>query len=612
VDGLCKACLTTANCGLNQYCNGNKKCKDQVPVGVPCSANQQCLSGDCSDPLPGTNLRFCLCVANADCTGDLQYCAGDGGCAECLKDSQCTGSGGEQYCTSDNSCALKLPLGAPCGEDAGCQSGACLVTTIGICVECESNSQCDTTTEYCSNTSCVSKLPVGAPCGGDASCESAFCEAIFTGNPVKVCKCTADEQCPGADLCVDGACDACGLDTDCQAGEYCSDSNTCVAKMPVGGPCSSGDTCLSGNCKLLVGQLLKTCTCSVNSDCTDPSKPLCKNDDTICVECKTATDCDTGDYCTSDKTCAAKQPVGGLCSKNAGCLSGDCTQQPGTNISFCHCASDSDCAGEVCDTSSGACEECTGDGDCGNGEYCSTTSQECNPKKPLGVPCGVDDSSCLSGHCAGALLSVCVECESDGHCGNDEYCSSNSCAGQKVVGLPCGDDDECTSGSCEALFAGGVKLCQCTNDGQCPNVCDENTGFCEECLVNSHCDTGEFCSSSDECEAKLSVGQPGCSVNSDCLSNNCEQIIAGVALNHCVCTSDSQCESDPKTEDECKESTGSCVECTSSTHCSNTQYCKSNDCIAKLPDGVPCSTNTSCLSGKCEDFLPGIGPKVCK
>jgi len=194
--------------------------------------------------------------------------------------------------------AMKLTVGSPCTDAAGCASGHCVDAV-------------------CCDTDCS-----GGVVGDCWSCAVAF----------------------GASL--DGTCE--GLSgTDCDDGVYCNGTETCAAGVcgaPNGDPCSANlgddDTDCSESCN------------EAMSDCSaaDPNGALCASGgsclDDVCILAY-------GASCTADVECETDHCVDGVC-----CVSADCTPYRCGTVGGCSTSCDSvrDCADGYLCTASQTCE----------------------------------------------------------------------------------------------------------------------------------------------------------------------------------------------------------------------------------------------------------------
>jgi hypothetical protein len=185
--------------------------------------------------------------------------AGGGG-TTCSSATECPGE--------DTTCAQRTCEGGQCGiepagEDTPCtEAGGQVCDGEGQCVECNSAVQCDTG-EACQQHLCVSQAcandvkdgnETDVDCGGGdcppcqnteeclvySDCQSRFCDTSGGGGgsggsgTAGVCApCTDDNDCapvPNAKC-----------DVNQNGGE-------CVDALPLGAPCSSASSCVSGNC----------------------------------------------------------------------------------------------------------------------------------------------------------------------------------------------------------------------------------------------------------------------------------------------------------------------------------------------------------------------------
>lgn len=179
---FCAECLTSAQCGADEFCDGNGNC----------------LSGQCAACDPQTP-GVCGVGANAG----QPYCVG-GCCAECVgsgdcaADEVCRGGACQQIsCTQDPTV---------CPQGTSCQSGMCQPTQMGQMCDpqrpntCPASQSCNPNTRTCQPAACGSCLP-GCTCDGGLTCDGSFCVGCTEG---------ADPRCPpglfGMPLCSGGVC----------------------------------------------------------------------------------------------------------------------------------------------------------------------------------------------------------------------------------------------------------------------------------------------------------------------------------------------------------------------------------------------------------------------
>ncbi|CAH1795748.1 unnamed protein product [Owenia fusiformis] len=644
-DNVCSSCSKEPNtCEDNEYCKGDPttgySCSSKEDIGAICNTPSECSSGhcvgvcveceqqtDCGDDYlckENTCVQRKLfggpCSENKDCL--LELVCNEGACSTCSEERTCEDN---EYCKGDStsgySCSSKEEIGAVCDHTSECSSGHC----VGVCVECEKQTDCGD--EYlCEGNTCVQRKSFGGSCSEDKDCLSEFvcsdnvcsscskepntCEdnEYCKGDPTTGYRCSSKEEigdiCNTPSECSSGhcvgVCVQCEQQTDC-GDDYLCKENTCVQRKLFGGPCSENKDCLlefvcnEGACS----------TCSEERTCED--NEYCKGDSTsgyscsskeeigavcdhtsecssghcvgVCVECEKQTDC--GDeYLCKENTCFQKNHFGGSCSEDK------------------DCRSDLVCNEGVCSTCTREPSSCTAE------HYCKGDSKDgfrCSPKEYFGAKC--DDSlACASGHCGDGDL--CVDCEERSDCENGELCTDNTCVPRMVFGDPCEEDDECE-----------VDL-----------VC--NTGVCSRCRDDMGCTEQQYCKAGDpnsiegtsgfECSAKEDIDSP-CLDASNCLKGHCVK-------NMCVaCEEDSDCDNELcksntcvgkpvfgescEAEDECvaglKCNKGVCSLCDSDSDCTLEEYCKrpvgemGYYCAIKENVGTICNADTECNTGHC-------------
>lgn len=155
-------------------------------------------------------------------------------------------------------------------------------------------------------------------------------------------------------------------------------------------------------------------------------------------ECTVDEDCDDGNYCTGQATCAAGVCIGGAYP----CL-----------------------PGELCDENEDECVLCITDADCDNGDYCDG-EEFCVEGRCF------DGAAPCSGQMCDEGDNVCVDCLEDEECDDGDFCNG---------------EETCETGSCQS----GTEPCP----GQ---LCDEASDTCADCLTNAECDDGDACTT-DTC-----------------------------------------------------------------------------------------------------------------
>ncbi len=388
-------------CYSDADCPGDHNlCKDNACVSVDCIAdgecepNQLCLENNC---------EYVSCTEVADCPGSLPACQ-EGICIYCTEDAECKDPA---YCVEeDGTCAEctdnahcdpgKICENNVCVEDAECTENTnCLsweVCTGGECTYCTWDIQCDVDSdERCtSNGLCLVNCDI-AECTLDETCiydegvQQPFCML----NPG--ISCDVDGQCLTG-LCDGGICAECSSDDHCAAGEICED-NTCIVEEPESpgsscqdnADCLSWEACVDGECDF----------CTEDNQCDQSDYEICVGPDDIClVVCRHAEErCGAHESCVDDsyeqeKLC--KLNPGIECYVDGQCLTGLC------DGGICaECSSDDHCTDNTklyC-SDANECVECISDGDCkedkpycARGNFCveCTSNEEC----PRGETCG--------------------------------------------------------------------------------------------------------------------------------------------------------------------------------------------------------------------------------
>jgi hypothetical protein len=295
--GACVACVTDAQC------DGSPDTKTPVcdKSGGPstdtcrsCAASSECVAASL-EPVcvaSGAHTGQCAqCAANTDCSGGTPVCLDTGPtnkCVQCSTNADCSGTtpicDGTTHacrpCTGDSDCAAPTPacqtsgpLSGACTQCSASNSSQCTLpdptcdTAHGVCVGCNTSSDCAATVPICLAHACV-------------GCTSDY----TTTNP-------SPQSCPTPQL---PACQAGGS----LAGEctQCSSTNASVCatlpKQPV---------CVAGK---------EQCGCSQNSDCGAKTGLVCDTSQPPAGQCVPGCTTTGGmDNCPPGETC-----VMGMCA----------------------------------------------------------------------------------------------------------------------------------------------------------------------------------------------------------------------------------------------------------------------------------------------------------
>lgn len=202
--------------------------------------------------------------------------------------------------------------------------------------------------------------------GGDAGAESAIATGGADADPGKVAGASGADSASGANGAgsdVGGALGSSGNDSGVggSGGERASTGqggNDMPGTPGAGGACSAeADSCQ---------------VCNVDADCEDEG--FCLLSRSICVECRSTTDCRSlSDVCDPiTLTCEL------ACEASRGCEAEDETPFCAERGVCVECLTDTDCEEEQrCDPVANTCRECLTDADCGPDAACERSSGEC-------------------------------------------------------------------------------------------------------------------------------------------------------------------------------------------------------------------------------------------
>ncbi len=216
-------------------------------VGLPCSSDDECQGGVCSEGLCSEE-----CSTTANCP-DPSICIGGLCKLGCVEDTAC-GSG--QIC-EDNACRVGCRGDEVCGSGQICVDLACAAG-------CRSDDVCGSG-QICVGLACVAGCRTDTACGVGSICEDATCVAgcrndadCGDASAGKVCEskacvtgCRDDSFCVGqpGTICTDLSCMVgCRDDDACGKGNIC-ESTTCVPGCRNTEGCPDGDYCGDGQCK---------------------------------------------------------------------------------------------------------------------------------------------------------------------------------------------------------------------------------------------------------------------------------------------------------------------------------------------------------------------------
>ena len=152
------------------------------------------------------------------------------------------------------------------------------------------------------------------------------------------------------------------------------------------------------------------------------------------------------------------------------------------------CTSDVTCGDQRCDTATGTCVACLGDGDC------SGSRRRCDPTAHLCVECELT-SDCGDRHACDVITHRCLDACSDG----DDPCPNPGfvCDVTLHLCVECRSTANCAGSPTAAICDVPIGRCvQCTGNAQCPAAtpaCDRRSGRCVGCLTSAACGAGSVC-----------------------------------------------------------------------------------------------------------------------
>jgi Cys-rich repeat protein len=291
----------------------------------------------------------------------------------------------------------------------------------------------------------------------------------------------AEEVDADVDAAIDAAIDAdpcSGVTCTAPPANYCTTANDLrVFETP--GTCSDGDCAYGDHTEFCAfGCVAGSCTGDpcVGVTCNAPPAPVCVGANTRRTYAAAGT-CSGGTctYAPVDENCLY------------GCAAGACLE----------CQVTANCpGGEWCN--GGTCVTCNTDGHCGTScASCTAAGDHCNAGGTACVDCVVDGHCAAANYCNGG---ACAACNVAAHCGPScATCSGTTptCNGTACVctAASCGSYNQCVSGGCVECNTAAACGASCTACGGATPYCADlgSTSQCVECLLDTHCPTGETC-----------------------------------------------------------------------------------------------------------------------
>ncbi|MBI5608843.1 MAG: hypothetical protein HY902_08170 [Deltaproteobacteria bacterium] len=446
----------------------------------------------------------------------------------------------------------------------------------------------------------------GCPCADNKECDLLVCLDTPGG---KVCAQNGTTSCPKDYVCIQFSGGG-GDSTNLCAPQYGWRCEPCTASSQCSAPGQAAAVCVVyGTQGAFCGS-----TCTQDSDCgpgfaCQTAKTI---EGTTSKQCVVLDDKNALPECPCSKR-AVKLGLSTTCSNPSGgafSCSGKrtCTSAGMGGMTAC------DAPQPATETCNGADDDCNGATDevgCDDGnpctkDACDAAKKECTHSPEVGVicddgdPCTLGDV-CKNGSCAGGLKAC--ECQQDGDCAGQE--DGNLCNGT----LFC--DTATLPYKCKPK-ANSAVVCDTQADTACKKAtCVPSTGQCALAPVpnGTSCDDGSACTGKDECVA--GACKPGpmvvtCCNDSDCMKKEDGNLCNGTL--YCDTTSMPYvCMVKPSTIVTCDTSAD--TTCSKATCDSATGQCKpvAVQGPVSCDDSDPCTVGDVCASGLCS-----AGTNICE
>ena len=605
-------CLTSKDCLAAEVCVANICQGSGDPTGQSCTNNTDCGEQEFCDQATNTcqEIELANCRLDTDCPPHQRCQISLGLCVDgtrtCVDDSNCSG----RYCDQNANICVECIENAHCPTGQECVASQCQDAGFP---RCSLDSDCLPPQTVCESASCVAgcSSPGGLTCGAGTECNATTGRCDPVGN-----SCTNDSQCGApvsvceGNMCVAGCGQVGGLV--CGANEVC-DSNTgrcvnvpapciqdsecnppqtvCEAGQCVGGcnqvggvACTGSDVCNPSTGRCEMGNPPVT-TCTQDSQC-NPPQTICDQVTNMCAPSCLATGCPNGQMCNSSTGRCENQmnpPTGGAqlnanCTVNTDCASSSCFDF-GPNL------------GKKCVQACGSSAECPANYTCYNyvgakmcvasSLYTQATNINVSFAGNPGSPC-LEFGQCKSGFCP-QTSNMCVEtCSEDNDCGGG-YCRWNEAAPSTYIAScdgPQGSYPEGTTCSLDSQCASGACIGS-VNTGvfKCAKLCRSSNS----CTTNQVCRMIDYTLCAEELLGTCLRYQPN-------LVQTCVDGAHGNSPSGSSCTADNQCRSG-----FCDPTFNACSDlCNGDSDCGNGFRCKVLS-AAVLIDGVTQSYLSACV-----------------
>ncbi len=565
-------CAAAPPCGNTGVCNGGGACT-QASTSVSCGS-PSCTGSTFTAVSSCNGSGSCAAATSSSCS---PYVCGNGNACRtnCQNNTDCIST--SYYCTgTPGSCLPKRATGATCTAANECASGFC---TDGICCGAGSCPTCQSC-NVAGNLGTCADAPAGS---SDSAC---------TANP----PCGNTGTCNGAGACTQAASSvACGTTT-C-TGSTLSQVSQCNGSGSCAAPATS--SCVPYNC----GTNACKTSCQNNADCISNSY-YCTAPGGICqpkksngMACGVANECGSG-FCTDDVCCGvAACPTCQAC--DVGANAGACANVA-SGIADARCTPAPPCGNTGICNGAGACTQAASSVQCGNASCSATTYTPPAFCSGSGSCSNPGTQSCAPYVCG---TNACrVDCSSDGQCTGGNYCtgSGGSCVPKKGPGASCMAGNECGTGNCVdgvCCSSPSCPTCQACNVGGSAGICaNVGAGAAEphaRCTASPPCGNTGACDGAGTCEeasASIQCGGSSCSGSTHTLPTFCS------GTGSCSAATTQSCAPYVCGTTTCRTS------CTSDGDCTSGNYCNpSAMCVAKKAAGATCSGDDECGTGNCVD-----------
>lgn len=512
------------------------------------SADSSMPPGDAAPGICEPKKRRCVGLLLQECNAAASGWADVETCKSLCLDGACSGTckPGEITCKADNktpqicdSAGGQLDL-APCAF--ACAAGKCT----GECVP--------------SSKGCTDKTPFTCD-GAGKKVEGTACTSVCMDGTC-VDKCTVgSKQCSGN---IPQTCDASGAYVDGAACPFVCRDGTCTGECVPGSKQCSGkspQTCdASGKWVTAASPCEFTCSggeclgCKLDSECTNPSLPICEAMSGKCVVCLTGAKQCSGrslQECSTASSWADKELCPYACA--GGACTGECV--PGTTR--CSGRDSQTCSAAGAWATTSTCNVCSGAGICSG--VCVPGAKQCSGKTPQTCDAtgnwtsgAVCTYACTGGSCT-------TGCASNAECTDP---TKPQCDPTTKTCVDCITKNAC--GGCGTLAGTPGAACGTTSCGKWTCSADKKSVTCAGDVAGNLC---------GGCAPLTSGGKPG----DTCGTYSCGKFVCSADKTHTTCSGDNP-----------RNSCGGCAE-------------------LKFPEYQQCTVLTYSGCGQCE----GTESSVC-